>query len=188
MASKNAPQLTELLDQWAAGDKSIQDELLERIYPQLRTIAANRLRGSPPLSLQTTELLHETFLKLTRQAPVSWQSRRHFFAIAARLMRQVLIDHLRASQASKRGCGLVRVSLEEAPDIATAETFDWTGFDSVLTELGLIDPRAEQIVELRFFAGMTLEETAETLDIGRATVVRRWRFAKAWLRRQLGDP
>ncbi|MEM7353388.1 MAG: ECF-type sigma factor [Acidobacteriota bacterium] len=188
MRSNTESRLTELLDQWATGNTVAQEELLERIYPKLRAIAANRLRRSPAAtSLQTTDLLHETFLKLTRQEQVRWNSRRHFFAITARLMRQVLIDHLRASQASKRGSGVSPIPLDQAPDLAAAETYDWASFDQVLTELGTINSHAEQIVELRFFAGMTLEETAEALNISRATVIRRWRFARAWLRHRIGS-
>ena len=161
------------------------DQLLPLVHAELRTLAARRLaRERPGHTLQPTALVNEAFVRLFRGSPVRWESRAHFFGVAARLMRQVLVDHVRVRQAAKRGGGLARVSLEEAMDVPDA-TFALLTVDEALTMLTRVDARQASVAELRIFGGLNLEETGEVLGVSAATVSRDWRVARAWLAREL---
>lgn len=173
-----------MLHAWGDGDVSARDELLVAVYDQLHRIARYQIRRERDgLTLQTTDLVNEAYLKLDEQA-VSWDSREHFFAIATRLMRQVLVDRARARHRLKRGENPQRVSLSAAED-AHDESDDLLALNEALETLGEVDPQRSQIVELRFFGGLTIEETAEVMHVSTPTVERVWRAARAWLQTEL---
>jgi len=180
-----APQITELLQQWQGGDRGALDQLIPLVYDELRVIAERHLaRERSDRTLQTTALVNEAYLKLIDQRRVDWQNRAHFFAIAARLMRRILLDDARRRLREKRGGGTIGVSIDETPVAAPSDAVDITdviAIDRALQELEALDPDQGRIVELRFFGGLTVEETATVLDISPATVKREWAMAKAWL-------
>ncbi|HXG64514.1 MAG TPA: sigma-70 family RNA polymerase sigma factor [Blastocatellia bacterium] len=181
-ASQN---VTRLLLAWGQGDEAARDELIPLVYDQLRRIARHHLRGERAgHTLQTTALIHEAYLKLVDQS-VSWQSRAHFFGIAARLMRQILVDHARARQRLKRGGDRQLISLSAAEN-AQEEAADLLALHEALETLAEVDPQGSRIVELRFFGGLTIEETAQVMGISTPTVERGWRAARAWLQTELG--
>jgi RNA polymerase sigma factor (TIGR02999 family) len=174
--------VTELLQQWSNGKEQALDRLLPQIHAELRKLAASYLRRERPShTLQPTALVNEAFLKLVDQRAVKWQNRAHFFGIAAQAMRRILVDHARAHGAGKRGGGEEKVSFEDAPAIGGAIDIDVLALDEALTRLAAIDPQQSRVVELRFFGGLTMDETAEVMRISPATVGREWRMAKAWL-------
>jgi RNA polymerase sigma factor (TIGR02999 family) len=178
-------EITRLLDAWGGGDRAALDQLLPLVHAELRKLAARRLaRERPGHTLQPTALVNEAFLRLFRASPVRWESRAHFFGVAARLMRQVLVDHVRVRQAAKRGGGLARVSLDEAMNVPDATRAVLT-VDEALTTLARIDARQASIAELRIFGGLNLEEAGAVLGVSPATVSRDWRVARAWLAREL---
>jgi len=182
----SSPNVTELLRNWSDGDKQAQEKLFQVVYNELHRQAARYLRNeNPGLSLQTTDLIHEAYLRLTSQQHVEWQNRLHFFAIAAKVMRRILIDHVRSRQAAKRGGSDIRLPLEDAMIVLPAQDLDLVALDEALTRLAAIDSQQSQIVELRFFSGLSVEETAKVLDVSERTVKRDWNVAKAWLRREL---
>jgi len=178
--------VTALLRSWRAGDPAALDHLVPLVYDVLRQLAAQRLRGArSAVTLQPTALVHEAFLRLVH-GEVDWQSRAHFFAVASRTMRNVAIDHARRRQAGKRGGHAVRVDLTGEPDVAAAGTaVDVLALDEALSRLEALDPRQAKVVELRFFAGLSEEETAAVLGCSPSTVERDWRTARAWLFREL---
>jgi RNA polymerase sigma factor (TIGR02999 family) len=188
--TNDAPHITALLAEWRGGDKSAEDRLMAALYPLLHGIAHRLLRPSGHrLSLRTTDLAHESFLKLAGQR-ADWASRTHFLGIAARVTRRVLIDLIREREAEKRGADIEMVSLDleidADADIAAAESrIDWLALEQSLQQLESRDPIAARVVELRYFGGLNNDEVAESLDIGVATVVRHWKFARAWLHRRL---
>ena len=179
------PQITELLQKWQGGDAAALDELIPLVYNELHVIAGRHLSHERrDGTLQTTALVNEAYIKLVDQRRVDWQNRAHFFAIAARLMRRILLDDARRRQRNKRGAGVIAVSIDETPVAAPSNPVDVTdvlALDRALQELETIDPDQSRIVELRFFGGLTVEETATVLDISPATVKREWAMAKAWL-------
>jgi RNA polymerase sigma factor (TIGR02999 family) len=181
-----APQeVTQLLIAWRQGDEGARDELIPLVYDQLRRIAHHRLRGERAgHTLQTADLINEAYLRLIEQ-PVNWQSRAHFFGIAARLMRHILVDKARARQRLKRGGERQQISLTEAAD-ALEDSADLLALHEALEVLAEVDPKRSQIVELRFFGGLTVAETAEVMGISSPTVERGWRAARAWLQTELG--
>ena len=180
-------EVTELLQQWGEGRKEALDRLLPEIYAELRRLAASYLRRErPDHTLQPTALVHEAFLKLVDQRAVRWQNRAHFFGIAARSMRQILVERARARRAAKRGGSRVRVTLDPGLMAAAPQAVDLEVLDDALTRLGKLDPDLAHVVDVRFFGGLSIEEAAEALDISPATVKRRWTVAKAWLARELG--
>jgi RNA polymerase sigma factor (TIGR02999 family) len=180
------PNVTDLLRNWSDGDKQAQEELFQVVYNELHRQAARYLRNEQPgISLQTTDLIHEAYLRLTNQQHVEWQNRLHFFAIAAKVMRHILVDHVRGRQAAKRGGSDIRLPLEDAMVVLPGQDLDLVALDEALTRLAEIDPQQSQIVELRFFSGLSVEETAKVLDVSERTVKRDWNVAKAWLRREL---
>ena len=180
-------EVTQLLQQWSLGQQDALDRLLPTIYDELRRLAAAYLRRERrDHTLQATALVHEAFLKLVDQREVHWQNRAHFFGIAAQMMRRILIDHARAHGATKRGSGVPPLSLEEALVVVPAATVDLLALDEALTRLARVDPQQGRVVELRFFGGLTIKETAEVIGISTATVERDWILAKAWLYAELG--
>jgi RNA polymerase sigma factor (TIGR02999 family) len=184
-----APQnVTQLLIGWSKGDKEALDALLPLVYDELRRQAARYLRHERVgHTLQTTALIHEAYLKLVDQKNVHWQNRAHFFGIAARLMRRILVDHARTKKRAKRGGSDIRVSFNEANAMAPSKDLDIVALDEALERLAEIDEQQSRIVELKFFSGLTVEETAEVLGISPATVKRDWSMAKAWLHREISD-
>jgi RNA polymerase sigma factor (TIGR02999 family) len=177
--------VTRLLVRWTDGDKIALEELMPLVYDELRRLAQAYLRReNPGHTLQSTALVHEAYIRLIDQR-VSWQNRAHFFAIAAQAMRRILVDHARNRNAAKRGDGACRVTLDEGLMEAQQRDVDVIALDEALTNLAKIDPQQGQIVELKFFAGLSIEDTAEVLKISPATVKRDWAMAKAWLYREM---
>lgn len=182
------PQLnvTEMLNHWGNGDREVLDKLIPIVYKELRRQAGHYLRREGPgNTLQTTGLVHETYLKLVDQRRVQWQNRAHFFGLAAQLMRRILIDHIRKRKAAKRGGLDLKLPLEEAMAVSTEREIDLLTLDEALTRLAKIDEQQSRIVELRFFSGLSVEDTAGVLGISERTVKRDWQVAKAWLRREI---
>jgi RNA polymerase sigma-70 factor, ECF subfamily len=173
--------VTSLLVASSQGDEEALNKLLPVVYAEMRKLARRYLRKERrDHSLQATALVHEAYLRLVGQE-VSWQNRAHFFGMAAEMMRRILIDHARKHRASKRGSGEIRLSLDEALDMADERAAELVALDDALKALAAFDPQKSRIVELRFFGGLSIEETAEVLGVGTATVVRQWKLAKAWL-------
>ena len=189
MSTQNRADITGLLVAWKKGDDQALDELIPIVYSELRRLARYQLRGEKPgHTLQPTALTHEAFLRLFGTRQGSWQNRAHFFAVAAQLMRRVLVEHARKRSATKRGGSVTRITFDEARTPAAAEDLDVLALHEALTELEKIDPRQCRIVELRYFGGLDTEETAEVLDLSPSTVKRDWRVAKIRLRRALETP
>ena len=179
-------EVTALLQRWSGGDREALEQLMPLVYEKLRQLASVRLRGERSgHTLQPTALVHEAYLRLVGQKRVAWQNRSHFYGIAAQMMRRILVDHARKRGAAKREGGVhLMVTIEEvaAPD----RDVELLALDKALTDLGRLDPRQARIVELRFFGGLTVEETAEVAGVSTATVKREWRTARAFLRREIG--
>ena len=178
--------VTQLLIGWSKGDKEALDTLVPLVYDELRRQAARYLRHERVgHTLQTTALIHEAYVRLIDQKNVQWQNRAHFFGIAAQLMRRILVDHARSKKRAKRGGSNVRVSLSKANVFAKVQDLDIVALDEALERLTEFDEQQSRIVELRFFSGLTVEETAEVMGISTATVKRDWSMAKAWLHREI---
>lgn len=178
--------VTQLLIAWNGGDKQALDKLLPVVYDELRRQAARYLRRERPgHTLQTTALIHEAYLRLIDQKSVQWQNRAQFFGIAAQMMRRILVDHARTKHRAKRGGSDIRVSLTDATKVSKDPGVDLVELDEALNRLTEIDPQQSKIVELRFFSGLNVEETAAALQISPATVKRDWKVAKAWLYREI---
>jgi RNA polymerase sigma factor (TIGR02999 family) len=174
------------LQGWRNGDRNALDALLPLVYGELRRLAHFQLqRERQDHTLQTAALVHEAYLRLIGLNPPHWESRTHFFAIAAQLMRQILVDYARRHVAVKRGGGACKLSLEEATLVSKQKDVDVLSLDDALKALAKIDPRQSRVVELRFFAGLSLEEISEALEIAPATVQRDWTAARAWLHREI---
>ena len=181
-------EVTELLLSWRQGDAAALDRLIPVVYDELRRVARRRLRGEPPgHALQSTALVHEVYLRLVDVNRMTLQNRTHFFAVAATLMRQILVDHARRQQADKRGGRATMVSLDGVLPLVQSSSVDMLALDQALSALSSIDDRQCRVVELRFFAGLTIAEAAEALGVSSATVEREWALAKAWLYRQLSS-
>jgi len=175
-----------MLAGYTRGDKEALDQLMPIVYEELRRQAARYLRREQAgHTLQTTALIHEAYVRLVDQRNVQWQNRAHFFGIAAQLMRRILVDHARAKKRVKRGGSDVRVSLADADVAVKGQELDVVAVDEALQRLAAIDEQQSRVVELRFFSGLTVEETAEVMGISKATVKRDWAMAKAWLHREL---
>ena len=182
------PTISQLLHELSRGRGEALDRLVPLVYDELRRIAHGQLQGERAgHSLNTTALVHETYLKLLKINQVQWQDRAHFFAVAARLMRRILIDYARATRRDKRGGGATRVSLDEAFDLPVACTDDLLALEEALARLEELSERQGRVVECRCFAGMSVEETAVALGTSPATVKRDWALARAWLNRELGE-
>jgi RNA polymerase sigma-70 factor, ECF subfamily len=178
-------EVTELLAEWRRGDDSALDRLAPLVYAELLRLARLRMaRERAGHTLEPTALVHEAFLRLMGQRFVSWQNRAHFYAIAAKMMRRVLVDHARRRQARKRGSSELARWMDEGTGLPR-EAADWVRLHDALTGLSALDPRQAQIVELRYFGGHSIEETAEVLELSPATVKREWATARLWLRREL---
>ena len=184
---QNSKEITQMLREWSDGNREALDKLMPLVYEELHRQAARYLRReSQDHTLQTTALIHEAYIKLIDQQNVQWQNRTHFFAIASQAMRRILVDYARAKHSEKRGGDDIKLSLDEATMIAVDEkNIDLIALDEALTRLNAIDEQQVRVVELRFFSGLSLEETAEALKISRATAARDWAMAKAWLHREL---
>jgi RNA polymerase sigma factor (TIGR02999 family) len=179
-------EITGLLINWCDGDQSALDRLLPLVEHELHRIARRHMRReSPGHTFQTADLVHEAFLKLIDQRRVRWQNRAQFFGVAARIMRRILLNHARDQNRIKRGGGAVRVSLSEAEVMSADESVELLALEEALTRLELLDPRKCRVVELRFYGGLSVEETAEVLKISAPTVMRDWKMAQAWLSREL---
>lgn len=178
-------EVTQLLLKWSKGNNAAFDELIPVVYAELKKIA-RRYMGKERLdhTLQTSALINEAYLRLVDQQTIQWQDRKHFFAVAARIMRHILIDHARSYQYAKRGAGAEKTPLEEA-NLSIQRAEELLALDEALNDLSAVDPRKSEIIELRFFGGLTVEETAEVLDLSPVTVMREWRSAKAWLHQGL---
>ena len=183
-------RITTLLRAWSEGDRTALDELLPLVYDELHRQAERAMRAQPEgHTLQTTALVHEAYLRLVDRSGAAWQDRAHFFGVAARVMRSVLVDHARARRAAKRGGGAAALTLSRN-DAAVDPEFDSNGvdveaLDEALTRLAALDPRQAKVVELRYFGGLSIHETAAVLDVSHATIEREWRTARLWLRREL---
>jgi RNA polymerase sigma factor (TIGR02999 family) len=181
--------ITQLLLAWRAGDRSAFEALIPLVYDELRRLAHWQLRGEGRShALQTAELVHETYVRLVDSSRVQWQNRAHFLAVAAQAMRRILVDLARARQAQKRGGDQTRVDLDAALTIAGSPDLDVIALDRALTALAAADERRSRVVELRFFGGLTVEETAGVLNVSPETVMRDWKVARAWLFKQLHPP
>jgi len=178
--------LTELLQAWSRGQDDALDELVRVVYDDLHKLARRCMSNeSPGHTLQATALVNEAYLRLLSSANLSWQDRSHFFAVCGRLMRRILVDFARSRQTVKRGSNLARFELEEAKMISGRQGTDLVAIDDALRSLAAVDERKCQVVELRFFAGLSARETAEVLKVSEETVLRDWKLAKSWLKREL---
>ena len=178
-------QVTELLNAWQEGRPGAVDELMPLVYQELRKLARSYLRNErPDHTLQATALVNEAYLRLMGQKSVQWENRKHFFGIASQLMRRILVDHARKRMAGKRGGAEPLIPFEE-DQVATTGQPDLVELDAALDALAKIDPDQAKLVELRYFTGLTIDETAKVLELSPATVKREWVVAKAWLRREL---
>jgi RNA polymerase sigma factor (TIGR02999 family) len=184
--SQTPQNVTQLLLGWGKGDKEALDQLLPLVYDELRRQAARYLRREHAgHTLQTTALIHEAYIRLVDQKRVQWQNRAHFFGIAAQMMRRILVDHARSRKYAKR-CGDARqVPLDEVAIVSAERAADVMALDDALTSLATVDQRKSQVVELRFFGGLSIDETATVLAVSPGTVMRDWTLAKAWLRREM---
>lgn len=178
--------VTQLLVAWNQGNPAALDQLLPVVYDELRRLARSYLRRErPDHTLQATALVHEAYLRLIDQNQVTWQNRAHFFGIAAQMMRRILVNHALAKKTEKRGGLQHKLPLDEAVSFAAQREVDLVALDDALKTLESLDPQQSRIVELRFFAGLSIEETAEVLNISPATIKRDWSTAKIWLRREI---
>ncbi|HVP51105.1 MAG TPA: sigma-70 family RNA polymerase sigma factor [Terriglobales bacterium] len=179
-------EVTQLLLAWNDGDESALEKLVPLVYHELRHLAQRRMRlERPDHTLQTTALINEAYLRLVDVHNVHWQNRAHFFALCARLMRRILVDYARTRHYAKRGGGAQAISLDQSLPVAAGRSPDLVAVDEALHALAGVDARKAQVVELRFFGGLTVEETAEVLKVSPETVRRDWRLAKVWLLREL---
>jgi RNA polymerase sigma-70 factor, ECF subfamily len=186
VAITSQKDVTRMLLDWSQGNQEALDRLMPVVYDELHRLAKRCLRREPSgHTLQATALVNEAYFKLIQQSEVQWQNRAHFYAIAARLMRRILVDHARRHYASKRGGFVHRLPLDEAVDVPEAQEIDLIALEEALIELARLDPEQSRIVELKFFGGLTVEEIAEVLGVSISTIKREWTLAKAWLYREI---
>jgi RNA polymerase sigma factor (TIGR02999 family) len=179
-------ETTQLLRAWAEGDQNALERLTPHVYRTLRRIAGHHLKNERPgNSLQATALVHEAYLELIDITNVDWQHRAHFYAVSAKIMRHILLDHVRRRVAAKRGGHAERVDLDELPNLSGDRAKELIALEDALNALEAIDPRKARVVELRFYGGLSVEEAAAVLEISRETVMRDWKFARAWLQAEL---
>lgn len=189
MATGNTSDITELLVAWSDGDAGALEQLVPLVDRELQQLAHHYMsREAPGHPLQTTAVVNEAFVRLIDGGRVRWQSRAHFFAVSARLMRRILVDVARARKKLKRGGDAVWISLDQAPEIPQATSADLVALDDALTALAAFDARKGRVVELRFFGGLTIAETAAVLGVSPITVTRDWDLARAWLAREMRPP
>jgi RNA polymerase sigma factor (TIGR02999 family) len=188
MPTPSPQEVTQLLADWGKGDRSALDKLLPLVHSELRRIAQRQMsQERPGHTLQATALVNEAYLKLAGHQGFDWQNRAHFFAVCAQVMRHILIDHARAHARDKRGGGAVRVSLNDALVVAEDQNAHFIALDEALRVLERLDPQKGKIVELRYFGGLSIEETAEVLNASPRTIRREWQRAKAWLYRMMTE-
>lgn len=186
MSQPSRNEVTQLLMAWSSGDRTALDKLTPLVYDELRRMAHRYMsRERPGHTMQTTALVSEAYLRLVNRETVQWQNRAHFFAIAAQIMRHILVDHARSHAYAKRGGGTRTISLDEAMLVSQERAADVLALDEALKGLAEIDPQQSRIVEMRFFGGLTVEETAAVLQLSAATIKREWSTAKAWLYHEL---
>jgi RNA polymerase sigma factor (TIGR02999 family) len=186
MVERDALDVTALLHRWQGGDTAALNELVELVHNELRRVAHNQMkRERSDHTLQTCALINEAYLRLIDQRRVNWSNRAHFFAIASQIMRRILVDYARSRGYAKRGGGALKVPLDEGAVIGPGPSPDLVALDEALTQLAREDPRKARVVELRYFAGLTVEEVADVLKISTVTVMRDWSFARAWLQRTI---
>jgi RNA polymerase sigma factor (TIGR02999 family) len=186
MKNMDPHAITRLLTDWGEGDEQAMEELMPLVYDELRRMARNYMRRQPSgHTLQTTDLIHEAYLKLAKQDQPIWQNRAHFFGVAASAMRHILVDYARSKRSLKRGGWQEKVTLAEDTAIAADQSKRIVALDDALQDLAVLDPRKSRVVELKYFGGITNEEVAEVLKVSTDTVKRDWRFAKTWLMREL---
>lgn len=184
--SSTPPEVTQLLIAWSNGEAGALEQLTPLVYAELRRLAHRYMhRERAGHTLQTTALVHEAYIRMIDQNHANWQNRAQFFGVAANMMRRILVDHARGHQADKRGGGIAKLSLDEAIEIADQKEVDLIALDDALNNLAELDEQQSRVVELRFFAGLTVEETAEVMKLSPATIKREWSMAKAWLHREL---
>jgi RNA polymerase sigma factor (TIGR02999 family) len=187
MQMRSPKEITQLLIAWGDGDQTALEELAPLVHSELHRLAHHYMsRERPGHTLQTSALINEAYIRLINWKDVRWQNRSHFFAVSAQLMRRILVDFARDRQYLKRGGGAMQVSLAEAAALTVERSHDLIALDEALTALTDLDPRKGQMVEMRFFGGLTVEEVAEVLKVSEETVIRDWRLAKVWLLRELG--
>ena len=186
MCPASVARVSELLQNWGNGDQGAREKLIPLVYAELRRIARRHLWGERrDHTLQSGALVHEAYLRLLRDEPPQWQDRAHFFGFAAHLMRHILVDHARKRGAAKRGAGAPRLALSEQVALPQRREVDLMALDDALNRLATLDPQQSRLIELRFFGGLTIEETAVVLGISPATVKREWTTARAWLQRAM---
>lgn len=184
----NSREITELLVSWNNGSPTAFEDLVTLIYPELRRLARRHMRQENPAhTLQTSALINEAYLRLVNQRDVAWQDRAHFFAVAAQVMRRILIDHARRHQAAKRGAGAHTMALDDMEAVSQERAAEFVALDDALVKLAEIDERKSRIVEMRFFGGLTSQEVADVLKLSPITIKREWRSARAWLQRELNS-
>ena len=187
MSAEPQTQVTQLLKQWQEGSNEALEALMPLVYAELKRLAASYLRRErPDHTLQSAALVNEAYLRLVDQNQTRWQNKAHFYGIAAQMMRRILADHARGHNAAKRGAGMPELELDEAVAQAQARSVDLVGLEEALQKLEKLDPQQGRIVELRFFSGLSIEDTANVLAISPATVKRDWAAARAWLFREVG--
>ncbi len=184
--SSSHHDITRVLDAANHGDEAAQARLLTLVYDELHDLASRHMRGERPNhTLQPTILVHEAYLRLTGEPEVTWNGRAHFFGAAAEVMRRILVDHARARVAAKRGGNLRRLPLDDANELSADQPEEVIAIDEALEALAAIDAQRAEIVKLRFFGGLSVEQVAEALDVSTRTVVRQWQFARVWLYREI---
>lgn len=186
MHQTSSRQVSKLLLSWGKGDPGAREALIPLVYDELRRLARRHLRGErPDHTLQSAALVHEAYLRLIRQDQPQWQNRAHFFGVAAQLMRHILVDHARSRAAAKRGAGAPRLTLDADVALPQEREVDLVALDDALKQLAALDEQASRVVELRFFGGLSIEETSVVLGVSPATVKREWATARAWLQREM---
>ncbi|HEY1895163.1 MAG TPA: sigma-70 family RNA polymerase sigma factor [Terracidiphilus sp.] len=192
LGARDSEDITELLEAWGEGDEAAFERLVPLVYGELRRMARRHMyRESEGHLLQTTALVHEAYLKLVSQKNAKWQSRAHFFAVSSQQMRRILVDAARSKLRQKRGADAPVVSLEDAPELSVSRAAEFVALDDALQQLAQLDPRRARVVEMRYFGGMSMEETAAALKVSEETVARDWKAARAWLFTELdksGNP
>jgi RNA polymerase sigma factor (TIGR02999 family) len=188
MTDSSSSETTQLLRAWADGDSGALEQLTPRVYRELRRVAAHLLQNERPgYTLQSADLVHEVYLRLVNARELEWQHRAHFFAVAATLMRRILLDRARRRAAAKRGGKARPLDLDKSLDVAQAKARELVALDDALNALAEVDPRKSRIVELRFFGGLSVKETAEVVKVSSDTVMRDWKLARAWLLTELSQ-
>jgi RNA polymerase sigma factor (TIGR02999 family) len=186
MCPASSPGVSQLLANWRRGDQRAREDLIPLVYQELRRLARHRLRGErPDHTLQSAALVNEAYLRLVQQEDLRLQNRAHFFGVAAQLMRNILVDYARNRRAAKRGGGAAPVTLNTAIALPRQPQVELLALDEALNELAVLDPQTSRVVELRFFGGLSIEETAAVMEVSPATVKREWAVARAWLQRKM---